>query len=219
MVDFDPAAQLKTFLRAEPGKHQFSDSTAVHLMVLCRHLLERDNAKDKYQTLNLYCNWTVHTELEGSRVAYRMLSKLSQINALTPERIDEEVSEALSLITLRKELIALLITAGVPTQIFDSIAGWEMFGGHFFKAIVNKRLRWPSDPGNSKRSKDIWDKLNSSNPRTIATSVYITNVHSPALEWVLEISDGTYVRGSLKNLERVEDFGVISYKAEVKATP
>ena len=212
MVDFDPVAQLKTFLPAEPGTYQFSDSTAVHLMVLSRHLLERDKTKSKYPTLNLYCNWTVHTELEGSRVAYRMFSKLSQIHAVTPERIDEEVSEALSLLKLRKELIALLRTAGVNTPIFDSIAGWEMAGGHFFKAIIHKRLRWPRDPGTSKRSKDIWDELNASNLSAIVSSVYITDECSPTLEWVLEFSDGTSQRGLLKNLERAEDFGVASYR-------
>ncbi len=160
MINYDPVAKIRELLPSEPGNYSFSESNAVHLMVLIRTILERDNAKNKYTTLNLYCNWTVHTELEGSRVGYRMLSDITRIlSSQNHQAVDDHVSHVLSLGQLRQDLIQVLTAEKVPVLLLNSVLGWEKVAGQIFKAIINKRLLWPKDPSNDKYSSKIYRDL------------------------------------------------------------
>ncbi|MCK4828517.1 hypothetical protein KA005_72975, partial [bacterium] len=217
---YDPVSQLSQFLPSTVGKYQFSDSNAVHLMVIVRELLESGNKKETFSTLNLYCNWTVHPEITGSRSGYRTLSRIATAlqQDLNPVDLADAVSQELSLLKLRKELIELLNELGASTILFDSIAGWEIFGGHFFKAILGKRLQFPQQPSENRRSANIYNEMaenmnadRSSQPK----SLYLTKGQSEnhhLLSWVVELDNGKAISGQLRNLENEQDFSFTSIR-------
>lgn len=74
----------------------------IKLIVLIRETIEFENAQSKYPTLNLYCNWRLHTQISGSATAYRMLLKITESisKADTPEKTDIAISEVNAVLSL-----------------------------------------------------------------------------------------------------------------------
>ncbi len=161
MNDYDPRVKLRAMFPKSPGKYNFSDNDAISMMVFTRELLEKSKDKSKFPVLNLFCNWTVHTELEGSISAYRILAAITDIFLSTNDQDERAhlISQELSSTQLRQELIKLYTTYRIPTHIFESAATWTMFGRHFFKAVLGKRLRYPPNPSENPRSNSIYNAM------------------------------------------------------------
>jgi len=219
MSDYDPRRKLRAMFPSAPGEYKFSSSDAISMMVLTRELLEKTKKMDKYPTLNMFCNWTVHTELEGSISAYKILSAVSDILLSTddPNRRAQLISQELSSAKLRQEIISLYRINRISTHIFESAASWTMFGRHFFKAILDKRLRYPSNPASNPRSSAIYNAMLEkvgSRLDKVAISLRMQTDDTGEerrISWVVECFDGHEERGSYLNLEHDPDFANPSF--------
>ena len=219
MNDYDPRVKLRAMFPKSPGKYNFSDNDAISMMVFTRELLEKSKNKSKFPVLNLFCNWTVHTELEGSISAYRILAAITDIFLSTNDQDERAhlISQELSSTQLRQELIKLYTTYRIPTHIFESAATWTMFGRHFFKAILGKRLRYPPNPSENPRSNSIYNAMLEKAGSRINEAALSLKLQTgfPKMEnrifWVVECFDSHVVRGLYKNLERDPDFSIPSF--------
>lgn len=219
MSDFDPRVKLRAMFPSAPGKYNFSDSDAISMMVFTRELLEKSKKTDKFPVLNLFCNWTVHTELEGSISAYRILAAITDILLSTgdPNKRAQLISQELSSARLRQELIRLYTIYRISTHIFESAATWTMFGQHFFKAILDKRLRYPSNPASNPRASSIYNAVvEKAGSRldeaalTLRLQTGLSDIEN-RIFWVVECFDGHEERGLYLNLEHDPDFSNPSF--------
>ncbi len=219
MSSYDPREKLREMFPGEPGRYKLSDNDAISTMVFTRELLEASSAKARFSVLNLFCNWTVHTELEGSRVAYRLLAKVTDILLSTddPGMRSQLISEQLSSARLRQEFIDLYSENEIPKLIFDSAAGWVMFGRHFFKSILGKPLTFPQDPVYHPRAGVIYtEMLEKAGTRSseVALSLrLVTGIgdNPYRIHWVVDRADGGQAEGQYKNLETDPDFSNESF--------
>jgi len=109
-----------------------TEAAVVYFLVEVRKLLEHDETKESFAVLNFYCNWVVHTKLETSAIAERIIRLMDDVLAYmvsendTPASIDE-LTAHLDQSSLRKELGAFLSQVGLPTTVCDSQAYWNNF--------------------------------------------------------------------------------------------
>jgi len=219
MNSYDPREKLREMFPSEPGRYKLSDNDAITTMVFTRELLEATSAKDRFSVLNLYCNWTVHTELEGSRVAYRLLSNVADILLSTDDPVERSqlISEELSSARLRQQFIDLYSENEILTLIFESAAGWVMFGMHFFKSILGKPLTFPKDAANHPGAGAIYNEmLEKAGTRSSSVALSIRLVTGMGdnlyrIHWVVDCADGSQVIGQYKNLEEDPDFSNESF--------
>jgi hypothetical protein len=219
MNDYKPWEKLKAMFPTAPGKYNFSDNDAISMMVLTRELLEKSKKADKFAVLNLFCNWTVHTELEGSKAAYKILAAVTDIFLSTSDLVKREhlISQELSSAQLRQEIIKLYTIYGISTHIFKSAATWKMFGQHFFKAILGKRLRYPPNPTSNPKASSIYNAVISKAGSRIGEVALTLRLQTgfPGMEyrifWIVECLDGHEEKGEYKNLERDPDFSNPSF--------
>lgn len=57
------------------SQDDWSESDVYNIMTNIRKHLEIHKQKDKYNILNLYCNWVLHASIQESILAYKVLSK------------------------------------------------------------------------------------------------------------------------------------------------
>ena len=219
MSTYDPRQKLRDMFPDEPGRYKFSDNDAIATMVFTRELLEVGSAKDRFAVLNLFCNWTVHTELEGSTTAYRLLAKITEIVLETddPEARARLISQELSSAKLRQEFIELHSENHISTLIFRSAAGWVMFGGHLFKAILDKPLAFPPNPETHPRAGPIYREMVAkakamSSKAAMALRLQTGYGDNPTrIHWLVDLADGSQTVGPYKNLEQDPDFSNESF--------
>lgn len=95
------------------SKNKWSESDIYNVMTNFRQLLEQNNLKEKYQILNLYCNWTLHTSIKQSLSAYRMLERITDalikygIGEYEEGHFSDIVIESIALHQLNEEIISL----------------------------------------------------------------------------------------------------------------
>jgi hypothetical protein len=212
MNDYKPWVKLKAMFPTTPGNYSFSDNDAISMMVLTREILEKSKKADKFTVLNLFCNWTVHTELEGSKSAYRILAAVTDI-FLSTNNLDKRehlVSQELSSARLRQEIIKLYTIYGISTHIFKSAATWKI-------AVLGKRLRYPPNPTSNPKASSIYNAAIAKAGSRVGDVVLTLRLQTgfPGMEyrifWVVECFDGHEERGEYKNLERDPDFSNPSF--------
>ena len=107
------------------------ESLVVHLFVLARKLLERlpRETREQFQTLDFFCNWTLHAELDRGGVPV-LIARLQKIVWRHPgptannATFSEEVSRTLSLGRVREEFNRLL-QFHAPDSKLNTDARWE----------------------------------------------------------------------------------------------
>lgn len=120
--------KLEQYLRQEMS----TEAAVVYFLVEVRKLMEHDNSKGTYPVLNFYCNWVVHTKLDASPIAERIIRLMDDMNAYivsksnAPVSVDDLVA-LLDQSALQKELGAFLNHAGLPSSVCDSQASWNTF--------------------------------------------------------------------------------------------
>lgn len=65
--------QILDKLVVELGKEIKSELQVVFILSKIRKLLEWENAKGKYKTLNFYCNWVLHNKIDRSEPVAKIL--------------------------------------------------------------------------------------------------------------------------------------------------
>ncbi len=207
MSRYSPRSKLAAIFPEVAGEHTFTQNDAVAFMVYARELLEESGSKARFPFLNLFCNWTVHTELEGSVPGYHALAAASEVILQSADPIlrNRGISDVLSTAKLRGELIGFLNEIGIGTGIFEADAGWTMFGGHLFKALFGKRLRYPTSPESNRRARDIYLAVRGGAgarwPEAVATLRLDDDPTTPHVVWIAECFDGSVASGIYLNRE------------------
>lgn len=124
-----------------------SRSDIFSILVQARILLEKDKQKSKYQTLNLYCNWTLHCKIEHSRICYIILGQLTDMLVQHDEGKPEvitEIDDILLVEKLRKEFIKFCNQFRLPTIHFTDESNWASICGIILYNLIDKPLEFPS---------------------------------------------------------------------------
>ena len=114
---------LARLAAVEAGSHLSNDGVA-RLLTLLRKFLEEADLKPNYRTLNLYCNWSLHTSLDRGGVQ-EILDEVSSAFQDPNAHPNDRVCEILSLAQLRAELRAILTEAGTSSRLLDTREGWK----------------------------------------------------------------------------------------------
>ena len=116
-----------------------SRSDIFSILVQARILLEKDKQKSKYQTLNLYCNWTLHCKIEHSRICFIILGQLTDMLVQHDEGkpdVITEIDDILLIEKLRKEFIKFCNQFGLPAIHFTEESNWESICGIILSQIM-----------------------------------------------------------------------------------
>ena len=204
MSSYDPTTRLREIFLGSAGKFEFNGSDAITTMVLIREMVEFRSRKKDFATLNLYCHWTVHPESMGSLIGSRVLAEAAA--AFGPDgdadAMHKHISTALSLSALREELIETFRSHGLPTRNFELKTGWKIFSTQYFRSLLHKRLRFPVKlSGNAKAAEVHRGMLKNANDDAsrVVNSIRIKNSSRDAVQWAIEMGDGTELCGLLEN--------------------
>jgi hypothetical protein len=222
VASHNPAAFLAALYPVAEGTYSFSLSDAVATMVHCRELLELRSAQAQYPILNLYCNWTVHTELEGSAPAYRALIEATNalLTSTDPAALGLNISKCLSFHQLRSELIALFKAEGISPHFFETVVMWKEFAGQLLKSLIGKRLMFPANPAPATRAARAYaDLVRTAGPRFQEAAKTLQLVQSQPgneVHWQIERMDGSVVSGAFQNTEQQSAFQAAGFYVDGK---
>jgi hypothetical protein len=109
-----------------------TEAAVVYFLVEARKLLEHDNSKGRFAVLNFYCNWVVHTRLEASPIAERIIRLMDDMHAYLVSASDvpgsvDELTGLLDQSSLQMDLSAFLSQVGLPSAVCDSQMYWNNF--------------------------------------------------------------------------------------------
>ena len=114
-------------LRRELSSHICTEPQVVYILVEIRKLLDQEDVRDKYRTLEFYCDWALHPHLTRNKVAHQVVKEFDDV--ATPSAvITQRLQEVISLIELRNELEAFLDKYGLPKEVTDKPPAWLNFG-------------------------------------------------------------------------------------------
>ncbi|MBI4833632.1 MAG: hypothetical protein HY811_02275 [Planctomycetes bacterium] len=208
----EPQDDIKRLLQ----QNGLSSSDLVNLMSKTRQLIEKNNFKNKHQTLNLYCNWCLHIKLSESINGYRILEGIadaflehdkhgSNVNAC------DRICEIISLKELRHEFISLYKTFGINLSLFESKQIWRGFCGLLLKELIEKPIEFPDKQkiDKSPKIKSILDSImNKTKGTDLAPTKLYLSCDADHLYWNVELLTKKHVtiKGPLALTEKDKDF-------------
>jgi hypothetical protein len=139
----DIQEKLRQLLAGGP----FNDEPRVtYLLVECRKLLERgrmqNTALPNLPTLNFYCNWALHIQLDQTG-AQRFLKAVNEILTLCGNHtsVQQQVFDhLLTLEAFRQELRSLLDSFGADLAICDDPERWRRFLHGYARVVEDADL-------------------------------------------------------------------------------
>ncbi len=185
-----------------------------YLLSQVREILEHQGYKSKFNILNFYCNWLLHTKLSGSVQCYKMLREVGKATLLAcaQGQTVEEAKESTIIFmrtarlvfdfnALRAQLQALFAELDFPDFLFTDDGNWNNFIGVLLSELQEKPVAYPDGMSESfiaktkphKRAKMIYMSL-ISEAKQIQTVNYETLVpqrisialnSSNKFEWVI----------------------------------
>jgi hypothetical protein len=120
-----------------------NESDVVYLLVQCRKLLEHDPAlKNTSPTLEFYCNWGLHVELDraSTRAFLAKVDPILTINSNCNQQQHEELNSLLTLEAFRLELRSLLSGFGADVSTCDDPHRWNAFLRAYSEVVRDARL-------------------------------------------------------------------------------
>jgi len=102
------------------------EEDAVFLMVKVRKLLEREGLKETLTTITFYCDWSVHTVMNGTG-AQTILGIIDQFVADDLPSLRKFIQQTLSLSSLRDEFRDLCNRYELPLELVESEKQWLGF--------------------------------------------------------------------------------------------
>ncbi|MCL5772962.1 MAG: hypothetical protein M1536_01085 [Firmicutes bacterium] len=145
-------------------KSTWSKESITYIMAQCRLLIEENNLQEKYKFLNLYCNWTLHTEISGSKTAYRILEYLTDSlishnqDPINSKWINDAIIEGLSLHKLLEDLINVGQEYNITSSSkFSDLNIWKPFTKTLVDILAERPLNFPTLITNS--SKSTYDSI------------------------------------------------------------
>lgn len=140
------------------SQDKWTESDIYNVMTNLRQLLESENLKDKYQILNLYCNWTLHVSLKQSVAAYRMLERISDalinygVGLYEEGHFSDAVIEGIALHKLLEEIVDIGVKYEIPSaEKFKDVDKAYLFIGELLIVLLGKPLIIDDDSLRSNR--------------------------------------------------------------------
>lgn len=137
-----------------------------HLFSLIRVLLEEGKLKHAYPTLNTYCDWSVHSNLNRSEECLTILESLTNlfVKATTvgfvQNEIHLEVNQILGINRLRAELIQILESSGLASMCAKNEDNWKGIFALLVQTLIERPLEWPNKP--NARQREIMSRAENS---------------------------------------------------------
>ncbi|MBI5778751.1 MAG: hypothetical protein HZA49_04785 [Planctomycetes bacterium] len=155
---------VKDLLSQILNQQKLTYSDLVNLITKTRLLIEGENLRNEYQTLNFYCDWCLHTVISRSAKGYKILEQIADI-FLDDARVDKKthtntrMCEVVSLKELRQEFISLYTQYGIPVFLFTDKQRWKGFCGMLLKELMHKPIEFQPMSKMSKEAKKIYDSI------------------------------------------------------------
>jgi hypothetical protein len=114
-------------LSLEFKKDIVDESQVVYILVETRKLLEHDNAKSQYQTINFYRNWAVHTKLALSALADELVGLFDDYISSNNKTASNRLETLIKPTTLRDELTTFLAVHNLTFPSCTDDILWKRF--------------------------------------------------------------------------------------------
>jgi hypothetical protein len=114
----------------------------VYLLAEIRKVLDHEpSLEDELPTLRFYCNWALHTKLEG-RAAQRFIAEVSPALMLgeTNAKEYQSLEQLLTLQSFREELAAFLRRHSIDSSLCDNGDNWEILLRSYSRVVQDSEL-------------------------------------------------------------------------------
>jgi len=127
MLDMIPDLRYK--LTRALSKPIRTEAMVVYVMVEIRKLMDRLDASGDYRVLKLFCDWTVHTNIDRNRAAEPLMREFDKAaeSVKHGNGIPLAFLEFLSLSHFRDEVGRFLNSNDLPCRIVDDGDAWNIF--------------------------------------------------------------------------------------------
>lgn len=179
-MEQDLLSKIQRILNLGP---QLTEDHVRSLLVLVRKQLELHPGlkTSRYLTLNLFCNWAVHTEINQSLTGLRLLGAINdtliRLKTSSGEQIQTELSRTLGFDTLYDEFTSLLQKFGLTHQYMDKRT-WAIFQTHLVEIMRDVPLTFPPVKKLTRDIRKIYDRItkNPINPGAGVVLMKVSNV-------------------------------------------
>jgi hypothetical protein len=114
-------------LKPESEVEITSERQVVYILVEIGKLIEHDNAKEKYPTIMFYRNWVVHTKLDHSAVADKLVRLFDDYITSNNKTASDTLKQLVSPQTLRAELKKVLKRYSLTFLCCEDGVRWKRF--------------------------------------------------------------------------------------------
>ena len=126
-------------LTAQLNKGITTEVQLVYLLVGIRKLIEADDQGAQYCNLKFYCDWVLHSELEGSGAqeilrAFDKARPFLKRKENLPRKIRNEINDISGMGSFEKELTRFLENYDLP-PIAQNVDGWAHFF-HLYTQVI-----------------------------------------------------------------------------------
>jgi len=143
---------------------QVSEDEVRSLMNLVRKRLELEPepSRNRYLTLNLFCNWAAHTKITQSITGLKVLGRINdalvRVRRASVDEIQTQMSRAIGFDPLYSEFLLLLRNVGI-THKFSDKRVWAVFLAHLIEIIRDVPLAFPPVSKLKKDARKIYDRI------------------------------------------------------------
>jgi hypothetical protein len=182
---------------------RFERHEPLFILVETRKLIESEKLKSKFLTVNLYCDWCVHPQLDREGAANVLLKITAAVNksfrnpsGASIDILYDGVCPAFAVRDLQKELVTLYSQYGVDTWHLSDAPRFRQFMGAILDIIADRPLCFPPDiASRTGKVRKIYDdvcRLAGNDAKLAVTQCLVTNVLSKEELAFYTVPEGTY---------------------------
>lgn len=160
-VDID--AKIENLLKNGPD---ISEDQVRSLMALFRKRIESmtESDKQKYLVLKLFCDWSLHNQIDQSNTGLRTLAKVNDALVVVKNSKDSHItqtklSESIGYVALRREIKLFLKNCGLDQTRIQDNNTWGQFLTHLIEIIRDVPLSFPSVVKLDKTKQKIYNQI------------------------------------------------------------
>jgi hypothetical protein len=164
-MKYDPVSRLSRHINLIQSRPS-APSEILETVRLTRLAIEKGDAKKRYPTLAMYCDWAMHSELDRNPGAWQLLKRIdTKLQTLASSTdmgvVIEEISEGLSLALLRSDFVGLFKEKGIDTSLFTVLENWIMFQQCLLNDLEGRPIGFPDDIATSPKAKGrtVYDEM------------------------------------------------------------
>jgi hypothetical protein len=135
---------------------KLSKSEVLTIMVNLRVFLEENSGKDDYPIIKLYCNWIVHSKINASYDAFKILEMLTDSLILhdngseSGKWINDAIIEGLGLHKLQLELLEFNKKHPCGFEFVSDFENWKSFASILVYSLIDRPITFPEKLTNKK---------------------------------------------------------------------